>query len=361
MNKNNMIFIIAEAGVNHNGSVDRAKKMVDAAAEAGADAVKFQTFNAARLASASAPKADYQRKTTSARESQFEMLRKLELDEEKHLALASHCRTRGVQFLSTPFDDESIDLLTRTIRVPLLKLSSGEITNGPLLLKAARSRKPIILSTGMSTLGEIETALGVLAFGYTDAKNKPCCAAFRRAYRSPSGNRALKAKVTLLHCTTEYPASFNDVNLRAMDTMGRVFGLQIGLSDHTVGIAVSIAAAARGASVIEKHFTLDRSLPGPDHKASLTPGELYQLVKSIREVEVALGSERKGPARSELKNMKVARKSLVALEEIRKGDIFTSGNLGCKRPGTGCSPMYYWQLLGEKSRRRYRKDDLVQT
>lgn len=359
MNTKNNIYIIAEAGVNHNGSLHQALKLVDAASDAGANAVKFQTFKAEKLVSSSAPKADYQISVTGSKESQFEMLKKLELDEMAHCELLRHCKERRIQFLSTPFDQESLDMLVRVIRVPIVKISSGEITNGPLLLQCARSGKPVILSTGMSTLDEIRTALGVLAFGYTEYRNRPSLAAFRSAYRSAAGQSVLKSKVILLHCTTEYPAAFKDVNLKAMETMRKAFDLPVGLSDHTIGIAVSIAAAALGARVIEKHFTLDRNLPGPDHKASLVPQELHTLVTSIRAVEEALGSSKKEPVRSELKIREVARKSLVALEDIRKGEAFTVGNLGYKRPGTGRSPLEYWQVLGKKSGKRYRKDDRV--
>jgi N-acetylneuraminate synthase len=354
------LYIIAEAGVNHNGSVDMAKKLIDAAADAGADAVKFQTFRADALVSATAPKAIYQKTGTSASESQYDMLRKLELNEAVHRTLVAHCRMRKIQFLSTPFDEESLDILVRRINVPLLKLPSGEITNGPLLLAAARTKKPIILSTGMSTLAEVRTALGVLAYGYTCLDKRPSLTAFRDAYQSKAGQRELKAKVTLLHCTSEYPAPFIDVNLLAMNTMREAFRLPVGLSDHTPGTAVSIAAAALGAVVIEKHFTLDRTLPGPDHKASLVPAELRELVRSIREVEDALGSAKKTPTKSELKNIPIARRSLVATKDIVRGETFTEENLTCKRPGTGASPLRYWQMLGKKADKNYRKDELVQ-
>ena len=352
-------FIIAEAGVNHNGSIDIARQLIDAAAAAGADAVKFQTFRAEKLVSESAPKAEYQKAVTDTEESQFEMLKKLELDVDQHRDLADHSRMQGIQFLSTPFDIESLDLLVRGINVPLLKISSGDITNGPLLLKAAYTNKPIILSTGMSTLGEIRMALGVLAFGYTRRHELPSLVAFRDAYRLRTGQRALKANVTLLHCTTEYPAPFSEVNLRSMAAMHAAFGLPVGLSDHTQGIAVSIAAVALGASVIEKHLTLDRNLQGPDHQASIKPEELRTLIRSIREVEDALGSGRKGPALSELKNLAVVRKSLVALQDILQGERFTTGNMGSRRPGTGASPLMYWRILGKKADKNYQRDEMI--
>ena len=353
------IYIIAEAGVNHNGSLDLAHKLVDAAADAGADAVKFQTFRAEALVSEGAPKAAYQKQFTDAAESQFQMLKKLELSEAAHLALAAHCRARGIQFLSTPFDEESVDLLVRKIGVSMLKIPSGEITNGPLLLKAARTRKPIVLSTGMSDLRDIEAALGVVAFGYTRPRDVPSRTAFRKAFASPEGRRALRKKVTLLHCTTEYPAPVADVNLKAMDTMREAFGLPVGYSDHTAGVTIPIAAAARGAVLIEKHFTLDRTLPGPDHRSSLEPQELAAMVKAIRDIALALGSGKKGPATSEKKNITVARRSLVAARNIDRNEIFSPENIACKRPGTGSSPLNYWSLLGKKAKKNYRKDEVI--
>lgn len=352
-------YIIAEAGVNHNGSLDMAVQLIDVAAETGADAVKFQTFKAERIVSRTASKAEYQTKTTDVAESQLEMIKKLELNEAAHKLLVEHCRSRGIQFLSTPFDLESVDLLAYTLDLPRIKLASGEITNAPLLLKAAKTGKPVILSTGMSTLGEIEMALGILAFGYTRFKAKPSLASFQEAYCSEEGQKALRRNVVLLHCTTEYPAPFTDVNLRIIDTLRAAFGLPVGYSDHTPGIAVAIAAAARGAVIIEKHFTLDRNLPGPDHKASLEPGELKLMVQSIRQVEAALGSPLKLPAESEVKNISVARKSVVASKDIKKGDIFTEDNITVKRPAYGISPVYYWQLIGKTAEKNYKKDEMV--
>lgn len=356
----NRTYIIAEAGVNHNGSLKLAKELIDVAAEAGADAVKFQTFRAEAIISKEAPKAEYQVKTTDADESQLEMIKKLELDENAHRELIDYCSHRKIQFLSTPFDLVSVDLLASVLDLPLIKIPSGEITNGPLILKIARTGKRVILSTGMSTLGDIETALGVLAFGYTNPQDKPSSEAFQAAYFSPEGRKALEDKVTLLHCTTEYPAPFNDVNLKAMDTLRQAFNLPVGLSDHTEGIAVPIAAVARGAVMIEKHFTLDRNLPGPDHKASLEPDELGLMVKSIRQVEEALGSSYKGPAPSEVKNRLIARKSLVALTSLKKGDLLTETNLGIKRPGFGISPMLYWDYLGQRATKDYQADEMIE-
>lgn len=351
-------YIIAEAGVNHNGSLDMAKKLVEVAADAGADAVKFQTFKADKLVSRFAPKAEYQTRTTDADESQHEMIRKLELDENAHERLIEHCKVCGIEFLSTPFDLESVDLLAGRFDLPIIKIPSGDITNAPLLLKIAQAGKPVILSTGMSTLGEIEDALGVLAFGYL-GKSGPAIAAFREAYCSTEGQAILQGNVTLLHCTTEYPAPIGDVNLKVMNTLKSAFGLPVGYSDHTEGIAVPIAAVARGAVVIEKHFTLDRTLPGPDHKASLEPNELKQMVTAIRVVEQALGSGRKHPAPSELKNICIARKSLVAACTIMVGEAFSAENLAVKRPGNGLSPMGYWNSIGTTTRCDYAKDELI--
>lgn len=354
------VYIIAEAGVNHNGSLELAKKLIDVAVDAGADAVKFQTFKADTLVSKKAEKADYQRQTTSADESQYEMIKKLELDEEAHRLLIDYCKKAGIQFLSTPFDLASVDLLARTFDLPCIKIPSGEITNGPLLLKIARTGKPVILSTGMSTLGEIEQALGVLAFGYLDEHRSPSMEAFQDAYRSSVGQEMLASHVRLLHCTTEYPAPFAEVNLRAMDTLRRAFGLPVGFSDHTPGIAVPIAAVARGAQIVEKHFTLDHNLPGPDHRASLEPKELQKMVCSIRQVETALGGAIKVPGPSEMKNLAVARKCLVAKRNIAVGEVFTEANITIKRPGNGISPLRFWEILGRKAIRDFATDEAIE-
>lgn len=357
---NKRVYVIAEAGVNHNGSLALARELIEAAARAGADAVKFQTFKADKLVSRSAPKAQYQQATTDARESQHAMIRKLELSDDDHAALIAHCKENDIEFLSTPFDLDSLTLLAGRFGLPLIKMPSGDITNAPLLLAAARTGKPVILSTGMSTLGEVEQALGILAFGYGSTDAAPSPAAFEQAYASAEGRAALLANVTLLHCTTEYPAPFADVNLQAMTTLATAFSLPAGYSDHTVGIAVPIAAVALGAVVIEKHFTTDRNLPGPDHKASLEPDELTQMIRSIREVEMALGSPVKQAAPSELKNRAIARKSLVAAREIRQGEVFTTDNLDVKRPGDGLSPLQYWNILGKVADRDYAADEKVQ-
>lgn len=353
------VFIIAEAGVNHNGSLETAKQLVDAAVEAGADAVKFQTFKAEKLVTQSAAKAAYQKTTTGSDESQFAMLQKLELKYEYHLHLRDYCSERGIQFLSTAFDFDSLDFLVDDVGVELLKIPSGEITNGPFLLAHARTGKNIILSTGMATLGEIELALGVLAFGYLGWE-EPSLATFLQAYANEQGQSLLKAKVNLLHCTSEYPTPMSSVNLRVMDVLQQVFALPVGYSDHTEGLVVSIAAAARGAGIIEKHFTLDRSQQGPDHLVSLEPDELKQMVAAIRAVELAMGRPCKTPQSVEMDNRLVVRKSLVAGKAIRNGECFSVENLAIKRPGTGHSPMEYWRLLGQVSHRSYLPDEIIE-
>jgi N-acetylneuraminate synthase len=352
-------YVIAEAGVNHNGSLDSARQLIDVAAAAGADAVKFQTFKAEKVVSLNASKAEYQKETTGDSESQLEMIKKLELSEEAHKLLFQHCSNRNIEFLSTPFDTDSLFFLAHVMNLAKIKIPSGEITNAPFLLEIARTQKPVILSTGMSTLGEIELALGVLACGYlnlVEEDHKPTVELFNKAYCSQEGQSLLKEKVILLHCTTEYPAPYEEVNLRAIDTIRSAFGLPVGLSDHTQGIAVAVAAVARGACTIEKHFTLDKTLPGPDHKASLEPDELKSMIDSIRQVEAALGETNKYPSPSEFKNIAVARKSIVAAKPIKKGELFTEENIVIKRPGVGLSPVYYWRLLDKIATKAYQQD-----
>lgn len=351
-------FIIAEAGVNHDGSLEQAKALITVASLSGADAVKFQTFNTHQLVTEAAPKAHYQTlKETSS--SQYEMLKKLELSVDDHLELIKHCNQQKIQFLSTPFDLSSLDLLA-TLNVPILKIASGEITNAPLLLKAARMRKPLILSTGMSTLADIEMALSILAFGYTaHLEMAPSLHDFMTVYCSIAGQQALQNYVTLLHCTTEYPAPYDEVNLKALETLKQAFHLPIGYSDHTKGIEIAIAAVARGASVIEKHFTLDNKLPGPDHASSLEPDELARMIRAIRNVELAIGDGYKVISSSELKNRLIARKSLVALCPIQKGEHFTENNLGIKRPGHGIPGLYYWDWLGKTAQYDYHENQLI--
>jgi N-acetylneuraminate synthase len=351
-------FVIAEAGVNHNGSLDLAHRLIDMAADARADAVKFQTFVAAEMVTARAAKAAYQVNNTRDDSSQLAMLRQLELPADAPGKLLAHCRLRGIRFMSTAFDSTSLSLLS-ALDMPALKIPSGDITAAPLLLQAARLRRPLIMSTGMSTLGDIERALGVLAFGLVSDHVPAGRREFEAAYQSRAGMEALRTHVTLLHCTTQYPTPPSSVNLRAMDTMREAFGLPVGYSDHTLGIEVSLAAVARGATVIEKHITLDRTLPGPDHAASLEPVELRSLVEGIRIIEAALGSSQKCPAVDELTNRDVARRSLVATRPIVRGASLTADMLTCKRPGSGRSPLDLWDMLGSVAMRDYAVDEAI--
>ncbi len=353
----NKVFIIAEAGVNHNGDLNKALQLVECAAESGADAVKFQTFNAKELATASAEKTDYQKNTTGTEENQLSMLEQLQLSESDHRVLADYCQQKNIQFLSSPFDLNSLQFLTETMKLETIKIASGEISNGPLLLSAARKCKKIILSTGMSTLEEITQALQIIAFGFENSHGSPDKTHLSRLITDLTISDDMREKITLLHCTSEYPTPFSDINLRAMNSLGKYFGLATGLSDHSLGINVPIAATALGAVLIEKHFTLDRTLPGPDHPASLEANELKQMVSGIREIELALGSDKKKPMASELKNRIPARKSLVAAKEIAKGELFCEQNLAIKRPGNGLSPMKYWDYLNKPANRSYSKDE----
>ncbi len=355
----NRTYIIAEAGVNHNGSMELAKQLIDVAVSADADAVKFQSFKADKLVSKAAPKAKYQKKNTATGESQYEMLKRLELTDEMHRELVGYCNRQGIEFLSTPFDAESLALLVDECNIAQIKIPSGEITNAPLLLKMAQTGKPVILSTGMCTLGDVEAALGVLAYGYLNAEKKPSMELFAAAYSSSAGQEILRDKVILLHCTTEYPAAFNDVNLRNIETLTAAFDLPVGFSDHTQGIAIALAAVARGAILIEKHFTLSHKLSGPDHRASLEPEELKAMVLGIRQIEQALGKKVKIPTTSEQDNKIVARKSLVAAQAICQGEVFNEDNIAIKRPGNGISPLYYWDYLGRRAARDFKEDEKV--
>ncbi|RJG23858.1 N-acetylneuraminate synthase [Massilia cavernae] len=352
------VLVIAEAGVNHNGSIELALRLVDVAADAGADAVKFQTFKAAALVTAQAAKAEYQVTNTGDDGSQLEMLRRLELSPADHEQLLAHCQKRGIRFMSTAFDEQSLAMLA-PLGMPAIKIPSGDLTCGPLLLQAARLRQNMIVSTGMSNLADIEQALGVIAFGLVSDREPVGRDDFDAAYSSAEGRAALAERVTLLHCVTQYPAPASAVNLRAMDTMAAAFDLPVGYSDHTLGTEVSIAAVARGARVIEKHFTLDRTLAGPDHAASLEPSQLAQLVAAIRNVEQALGSSLKRPAALEVPNRAIARRSVVAARPIRAGEKLTLDMLVAKRPGTGISPMNTWDLLGRAANRDYQPDELI--
>ncbi|MGD8203033.1 N-acetylneuraminate synthase [Pantoea sp. FN0305] len=351
-----MIKIIAEAGVNHNGNKDIALKLIDAAADAGADVVKFQTFKAKNIVTEAARQADYQTKNTGKAESQLAMLERLELPYEVHLKLINKCVERNIEFLSTAFDNESLAFLVDDLKLKTLKIPSGELTNAPFVLKHAQTGCDLIVSTGMATLAEIEQALSVIAFGLlNDVSTLPSVKAFQEAYYSEKGQKLLKEKVMLLHCTTEYPAPFDEINLCAMDTLHQAFKLKVGYSDHSEGITIPIAATARGAVLIEKHFTLDKSMEGPDHQASLEPSELRAMVQAVRNTEIALGSGLKGPQPSEIKNKDIARKSLVAARDILQGEIINPKDIDIKRPGNGMSPYDFWSLCGKPSSQNYKK------
>jgi len=329
------VFIIAEAGVNHNGSIVLAYKLIDVAVESGADAVKFQTFKAENVVSKNAQKADYQKQTTDALESQFDMIKKLELDVETHKELIAYCQEKDIMFLSTPFDHESINLLS-DLGLKIFKIPSGEITNLPYLRHIGSLGKKVILSTGMSNLGEVGDALNILINAGTSKDN-----------------------ITVLHANTMYPTPMEDVNLNAMQTIHKEFGVAVGYSDHTLGIEVDIAAVAMGASIIEKHFTLDNAMEGPDHKASLEPEELKAMVSAIRNIEKALGSNEKILSPSEEVNINIARKSIVASRPVRKGELLSADNITTKRPGTGLSPMKWDEIVGTIASKDYQSDELI--
>jgi N-acetylneuraminate synthase len=352
------VFVIAEAGVNHNGSLSAALDMVDVAAAAGADAVKFQTFRAKAMITESAPKADYQVASTGTGQSQRDMIEALELSPDAHLALAQHCATRGIRFLSTPFDVGSLHLLSRSLGMTTIKIPSGEVTNLPFVLEIGREAKDVILSTGMCTLREIETALKTLAFAFdrTTIDRLPTAGHLTTALDDRERSLLL-GRVTVLQCTTEYPAPIEEANLRAMATIRDAFGLAVGYSDHTTGATASIAAVALGATVIEKHFTLDKTQEGPDHRASLEPDELKQFVAALRDTERALGSAEKSPTAAESKNIPIARKSIVASRAIARGELLSADNLTFKRPATGLTPIDFFDLVGTPAPRDMNEDE----
>ena len=353
------VYIIAEAGVNHNGQRDLAFALVDAAAEAGADAVKFQTFDAAKLASKSAPKAAYQKHSTDAAESQLAMLKKLELPREWHAGLQAHARQKGIEFLSTAFDTDSLAFLV-DLGMPLFKIPSGELTNGPLLWQFARSGKPLVLSTGMATLSEVEQGLAIVAHALSAEAEPASIDDVWRSWSRADWRARLHGHVTLLHCTSQYPTPFAEVNLRGMDTLAQAFGLPVGYSDHTEGILIPVAAVARGAKIIEKHFTLDRSLPGPDHKASLEPAELTQMVRDIRALQAALGDGGKTPQPSEWDTRQAARQQVVAARDIAAGSVLARADLSTARCGSGLPPTALWGLVGLRTGRAYVAGDVIE-
>lgn len=330
------VFIIAEAGVNHNGDINLAYKLTDVAKEAGVDAIKFQTFKTEKIISKYADMASYQKKNLSTNESQYEMIKKLELSYKEFKKLKNYCDEIKIMFLSTPDEECSLNFLVDELNMPIIKIGSGEVTNLPYLRKIAAKNKSIIMSTGMANLGEVEEAINTI-----------------RSVNS-------KAKISLLHCTTNYPTPYEEVNLKAMQTLAAAFKLPVGYSDHTLGIEVPIAAVAMGAKIIEKHFTLDKNMKGPDHKASLEPDELKKMVVSIRNIEEALGNGIKKPSKSEEKNIKIVRKSIIANCIIKKGEIFTKNNITVKRPGNGISPMRWDEIIGQRSNKDYQKDELIE-
>jgi N-acetylneuraminate synthase len=352
------VFVIAEAGVNHNGSLSTALDMVDVAAAAGADAVKFQTFRAKAMITESAPKAEYQVASTGDAQSQRDMIESLELSADAHLALAQHCASRDIRFLSTPFDVESLHLLARSIGMTTIKIPSGEVTNLPFILNVGREAKDVILSSGMCTLREIEMALKTLAFAFDRSTLDRLPSAAQLDTPLDDRERSLLlGRVTVLQCTTEYPAPIEEANLRAMATIRDAFGLAVGYSDHTLGSTASIAAVALGATVIEKHFTLDKTQVGPDHRASLEPDELKAFVTALRDTERALGDPHKVPTESEAKNIPIARKSIVASRNISNGETLSADNLTFKRPGTGRAPIEFFDMIGTSAPRDINEDE----
>ena len=355
--KRDMVLIIAEAGVNHDGNPATARELADAARDAGADIVKFQTFRAENVIAAGTPKAAYQQQTTGSSEDQLAMVRRLELPFEEHRKLRDYCATIGIEYLSTPFDAESADFLLDELKLERIKIPSGEITNAPLLFHVAKRKVEMIVSTGMATLGEIEEALSVIACAFLGLE--PGRENFTKALWSDKAWKLLEKKVILLHCVTEYPAPEEEVHLPLIGLLRECFKLPVGYSDHTLGTAVSMAAVALGANTIEKHFTLDRTRSGPDHRASLEPAELKLLVDGIRQVEKAMEQGRKLPSAAERNNRPIARKILVAARDIRPGEVFTSENITTKRAGEGLPPIHYWDILGKKAPKAYLKDERI--
>lgn len=355
---NKKVFIIAEAGVNHNGNLDMALELVKAARDAGADAIKFQTFKATRLASKTAKKAQYQLANTEKNESQQAMLAKLELKESWHFELKNLAEELGIQFLSTAFDGESLQFLQK-LNLDRYKIPSGELINGPLLWRFAKTGKPLILSTGMATLSEVELALAIISYALHFTTEPSTLDDIWAFWSDEKARLSLGNKITLLHCTSQYPTPWHEVNLKAMDTLAKAFGLPVGYSDHTQGSVVPIAAVALGATVIEKHFTLDKSLPGPDHQASLDIEEFKKMVNEIRALELALGDGRKAPQPSEWEIRKIARQSLVAARQLSSGHILKEEDLTTARSEGGLSPVFYWDLLGEKTKKSYEEGEIL--
>jgi len=355
-------YVIAEAGVNHNGDIDMALELIEKAAEVGADAIKFQTYKAENLVTKQAKKAEYQSKATGSENTQLQMLKDLELEYEDHFQLMDCCKDTNIDFLSTAFDIDSLRFLSNDLQLGTLKIPSGELTNSPILIEFAKTGCEIIISSGMSDIEEIGDALGALAFGFLYGNNEkfqPSRTIFNETLKTKESQLYLSEKVTLLHCLTEYPAPTDEINLNAIQTLRNIFNIRVGYSDHTEGVLASLIAVSHGATIIEKHLTLDKNLPGPDHKASLEPEEFKLLVDQIRLTEKMMGDGKKRLMPSELKNVANARKSIIASSKINKGETFTHENLSIKRPGSGVSPIYYWDLLGAKAEKNYEVDDLI--
>ena len=352
------VFVIAEIGVNHNGDINIAKKLINIAAKAGANAVKFQTFNTDKLVTKNAIKAPYQKKNAVIKETQYQMLKKLQLSPNDHFKLAKYCKLKKIEFLSTAFDKESFDFLSKEMKLNKFKIASSEINNAPLLLEFARKKKQLILSTGMSYISEIEKALGVIAFGLL-GKKMPSKKGFSKAYKSNNGKKLLKKYVTLLHCTSAYPTKTKEINLNCINSLKKKFQLRTGFSDHSSGIMASIIAVSMGATLIEKHITLDKNLPGPDHLASLNPVEFKQMISEIRNIKIMMGSSKKIPTANETRNKNVARKSIFASKKIKKDELFSEKNIAIKRPGNGKSPFEYWTIIGKRSKKKYEIDEKI--
>lgn len=352
-------YIIAEAGVNHNGSIEMAKELIKVAKEAGVDAVKFQTFHAENLVTKEAMQADYQVENLGEATSQYEMLKKLELSFDEFISLKNYCDEIGIEFLSTPFDHDSVDFLVDELQMQTVKIPSGELTNSPFIHYIATKQKKMIISTGMATVDEIHEALAFVAYGLARPDTDVSIERVHSFYKTKEAKDILKKFVTVLHCTTEYPAPVETINLKAINQLSKELGLPIGFSDHSQGITIPIASISIGATVIEKHFTLNRALPGPDHIASLEPSELTAMVEGIRQVERALGTGIKQPTVNEMKNRVAARKSIVASADIKQGEILNKSNIAIKRPGKGMSPSKYWSLLGKKATKSYQRDEQI--
>ena len=354
-----MVYVIAEAGVNHNGSLDLAYELIDKASKIGANAIKFQTFITENVLTMNTQKASYQSKLTDVNETQWEMIKKLELNFSDFEKLHKYSQKKEIEFLSTPFDIKSLNFLTKKLRLRTIKIPSGEITNLPFILEIAKYANNIILSTGMCNLSDIELALATIAFGLIGEDKEKNIKNFYNAYYSDKGQNLIKQRVKILHCTSEYPAPYNEINLNAIKTLKNTFNTEVGYSDHTQGIHIPLAAVTLGAEIIEKHFTIDKNLPGPDHKSSIEIEEFSLLIKNIKELKLSLGTGVKLPTVAEIKNRNIIRKFIVANKDIKKGETFTENNLTIKRSQLGLEPKFFWEIIGKKADKNYLKDDLI--